>query len=1537
MIRRGFVFEERLNEAIDVPIEDEKSPSSEPRGSPRSGPVKGQDVAPVVRECTFAGFMKCNPIVFHDNEGVVELQRQFEKTESVFGISECAEGKKIKFAAATLQGPALTWWNVKNNQKQGNTRAMTTAPTDGNVSSGSLPVCERCFTRHVGQCTIKCHKCGKVGHKARYCKEKNVDTGENAQSILTCYDCGEQGHTRNRCPRKVKQEEMKEVRGRAYAIKDAEPQGPNVVTGTFLLNNRYASVLFDLGSDRSFVNTRFSSMLDIDPVKIDASYEVELAYRRVVSTNTVLEGCTLNLVNHIFKIDLMPIELDTFDVIIGIDWLVKHDAVIVCGEKVVCIPYKNKTLIVESDKGVSRLKVISCIKARKYVERGCHLFLAHVTEKKLKEKRLEDVPVIRDFPKVFLDDLPGLPPPRQVEFRIDLVPRAAPVARAPYRLAPSEMRELSVQLQELLEKGFIRPSSSPWGAPVLFVKKKDGSFRCSSVYSKIDLRSGYHQLRIKEEDIPITAFRTRYGHFEFQVMPFGMANAPAVFMDLMNRVCKPYLDKFVIVFIDDILVYSKDEEEHEKHLKIILELLKKERLYAKFSKCDFWLNSVIFLGHVIDRSGVHVDPSKIEAIKNWAAPTTPTEVRQFLILVGYYRRFIEGFSLISKPLTKLTQKYKKYEWGKDKEEAFQILKQKLCSAPILALPKGTKDFVVYCDVSLKGYGAVLIQREKVIAYASRQLKVHEENYTTHDLELGAVVFALRWRCYLYGMKCVVFTDHKSLQYILNQKELNLRQRRWPLRVRALMMTVHNDIPKQIREAQKEEMKRNNVRAENLGRLIKQIFEFRPDGTRYFGNRVWLPRLGGLRDLIIMVNVIPPNHVDDVPIVEPNQHDDVLVVPEPVLVDEDEDPEEEEFEEGDEPQEEEEYDMEVDIEEDENEPELTYPYKEVDPLNPPPPAFDSEPEDVNEVEDTIESEDETIPASVHEVGESSTAPFLREDNDGLLPGLMRRDINSLFVRSSMGHGTATMEKLVEKLGNAEEKAECKKLKKELEEARKMNEAIDVLIEDEKSPSSEPVDAVIAAERARHANVGNDARGSGPVRGQDAAPAIYECTFAGFMNECAEGKKIKFAATTLQGPALTWWNAKVATMGLKTVNQMPWTKMKQLMTAEICSIEELQRMEHEMVEPESVKVDAYIRGLTDNIKGEVTSSKPANLNEAVRMAHKLMKQKSQAKDERILEVNKRKWESFQSGNSSGKSNHKDNLRQTLQNNQKQGNARDMTTAPTDGNVGHKARYCKEKNIATGANAQPILTCYDCGEQGHTRNRCLNKVKQEETREVRGRAYAIKDVEPQGPNVVTGPFLLNNRYASVLFYSSFDRSFVDTRFSSMLNIKSVKIRASYEVELADGRVVSTNTVLKVWIGLSSTMPLSSGKKVVRIPYGNKMLVVESDKGVSRLKVISCIKARKYVERGCHLFLAHMTEKKLKEKRLEDVPVIHDFPEVFLEELPGLPPLRQVKFRIDLVPGAAPVARALYILAPSEMRELSVQLQELLEKGFIRPSLSP
>ncbi|GJS36891.1 putative reverse transcriptase domain-containing protein [Tanacetum coccineum] len=549
----------------------------------------------------------------------------------------------------------------------------------------------------------------------------------------------------------------------------------------FLLNDHHAYMLFDSGTDRSFISNTFSTLLDIIPSALDISYAVELADGRTSETNTVLRGCTLGLLGHPFNIDLMPIDLGSFDVIIGMDWLAKNHAVIVCDEKIVRIPYGNEILIVQGDKSdkekKSTLSIISCKNAQKYMEKGCQLFLAHVMVKenkdRSKEKRLEDVPTVQEFSEVFPEDLPGLPPIRQNRY---------PLPR---------IDDLFDQLQG------------------------------SSVYSKIDLRSGYHQLRVRDEDIPKTAFRTRYGHYEFQT-----------------------------------------KEEHDAHLRLILELLKKEELYAKFSKCDFWLSKVQFLGHVIDSEGIHVDPAKIESIKDWESPKTPTEIRQFLGLAGYYRRFIEGFSKIAKPMTKLTQKSVKFNWGEKEETAFQTLKQKLCSAPILALPEGSENFVVYCDASHKGLGAVLMQKEKVIAYASRQLKIHEKNYTTHDLELGAVVFALKmWRHYLYGTKCVVFTDHKSLQHILDQKELNMRQRRWlellsdydcELRYHPGKANVVADAlsrksrPKPLRV---EERREENYGTEDLCGMIKNL-KPRADKTFCLKNRSWIPCFGNLRALIM---------------------------------------------------------------------------------------------------------------------------------------------------------------------------------------------------------------------------------------------------------------------------------------------------------------------------------------------------------------------------------------------------------------------------------------------------------------------------------------------------------------------------------------------------------------------------------------------------------------------------------------------------------------------------------------------------------------
>ncbi|GJX41466.1 putative nucleotidyltransferase, ribonuclease H [Tanacetum coccineum] len=652
-------------------------------------------------------------------------------------------------------------------------------------------------------------------------------------------------------------------------------------------------LLFDSGADFSFISTEFASMLNVKPRIVNPGYVIEIADGKRVEVNRVICDCKLELGNSLFTIDLIPLGHGSFDVIVDMDWLSHNKAIIVCHEKMVEIPLEGgEALRVHGERALGLDKT---------------LMNANVGEPKMNE-----IPIVREFSDVFPEDLSGLPPQRQVEFRIELVAGAAPVARSPYRLAPSEMQELSGQLQELQDKGFIRPSHSPWGAPVLFVKKKDGSFHMcinyrelnkltvnnryllpriddlfdqlqgSRCFSKIDLRSGYHQLRVHEENIPKTAFRTMYGHFEFTVMPFGLTNAPTVFMDLMNRVCKSYLDKIVIVFIDDILIYSKSKEEHEVQLRLVLELLRKEKLYAKFSKCEFWLQEVHFLGHVVNQNGIHVDPGKIEAVKNWEAPTSPIGVCSFLGLAGYYRRFIANFSRIAKPLTLLTQKNKKYVWGAEQEGSFQLLKSKLCDAPILSLPDGVEDFVVYCDASNQGLGCVLMQRNKVIAYASRQLKIHEKNYTTHDLELGAVVFALKfWRHYLYGTKSVIYTDHKSLQHIFDQKELNMRQRRWielfsdyeceiryhpgkanvvadalsrkervkPKRVRAMAMTIHSGVKGMILAAQSEAFDQENVMNERLHGLDQQM-ERKRDGSLYFMDRIWVPLVGGMRTVIM---------------------------------------------------------------------------------------------------------------------------------------------------------------------------------------------------------------------------------------------------------------------------------------------------------------------------------------------------------------------------------------------------------------------------------------------------------------------------------------------------------------------------------------------------------------------------------------------------------------------------------------------------------------------------------------------------------------
>nr|GEY58238.1 hypothetical protein [Tanacetum cinerariifolium] len=677
--------------------------------------------------CLYKEFLACNPKEYDGKGGVVVLTRWIEKIENVQDMSGYSIDQKVKYTVGSFVGKALTWWNSQ-------IRILSQeVAVSMSWNDFKFMMIEE-FCPRMDQLR-RLRKRGNVGEPSKDKNDRDDNKRTRIRNVFATTDCRSVPRNVNpvnarnppvrSCYECGSTDHVRPACPRLNRAQGLEGNRPNQVAannggqGRENQGNQARGRAFMLGAEEAHQDLNI--VTGIEPSDLGFRYEIEIANEKLVEIDKVIKGCKLEIEGHVI------------------------DVLRVLGEK--------------PNEKMRQLK-----------------------SAKAKDKKQREIIVVRDFPEVFLDDLSGLPPVREIKFRIELILGAIPVEKSPYRFAPSKSEELSGQLKELQDKDYreLNKLTIKNRYPLPRIDNLFDQLQGSYFFSKIDLKSGYHQLRVHEDDILNTDFRTCYGHFECTAMPFGLTNAPAVFMDLMNRVCRPYLDKFVIMFIDNILIYFKTQEEHVGHLRLVLELLKKEKLYAKFSKCEFCLREVQFLGHVINDNGIHVDPSKIELVKNWKAPRTLTECKTF-------------------------------DWGEEQELEFQTLKDKLCNAVVLALPEGTKDFVVYCDASGIGLGCVLMQK-------------------------GAIVFALKiWRHYLYGTKSVKYTVCKSLQHIFSQKELNMRQCRWielfsdsdceiryylgkanvvvdvlsrkervkPKRVRAMNMILQSRIKDRILAAQKE--------------------------------------------------------------------------------------------------------------------------------------------------------------------------------------------------------------------------------------------------------------------------------------------------------------------------------------------------------------------------------------------------------------------------------------------------------------------------------------------------------------------------------------------------------------------------------------------------------------------------------------------------------------------------------------------------------------------------------------------------------------
>ncbi|XP_042404664.1 uncharacterized protein LOC121994816 [Zingiber officinale] len=718
------------------------------------------------------------------------------------------------FIEMTQQQVALEKGNEKQlSQKRGNRSQGSRAPSGGSsrpqktgqtTDGGSRP--SRGDWKDFGG--ITCFQCGSKSHARSNCPLDHA----------ICLYCKLPGHESRNCTLKAQLEAPK-VPSQGEQPSQSRPQRRYQKTQSAPLSSHQA----------------FPAQQDFHPHQPYSTYQQQpqTQYQQPVSAPPIPAQTTPGMPQPSSEV----IEMVEFDIILGMDWLAMNHATVDCGARVVTFRPPGLPSWVFFGTRSDGIAVISAMQARRLLAQGCQGYLLSMVKAGSDAlPQISDVSIVQEFPDVFPDELPGLPPKRQVEFTIELVSGTAPVSKTHYRMAPKELEELKVQLQELLDRGFICPSVSPWGAPILFVKKNDGSLRLcidhrqlnamtiknkyplphikdlfdqlkdTCVYSKIDLRSGYHQLRVGDADIPKTAFRTRYGHYEFL---------------------------FVIVFIDDILIYSRSEEEHRRHLRIVLETLRREHFYAKFSKCGFWLPSVGFLGHVVSNRGISVDPQKIEAITSWEQPKTVQEIRSFLGLAGYYRRFVEGFSSITLPLTRLTRKGEKFSWTESCEQSFQKLKRRLVTAPVLVLPSGMDGFVLFTDASYQGLGVkeLNLRQRRWMEF----LKDYDCTINYHPGKANVVADALSRK------SRGVLACHRVMvtELIQSFSELGLMKQAQIERGLLVTMVAQSSIVERIKEAQATDQHLQFLRSRVTS---GQQTEFTCDdsGILYFRGRLCVP-------------------------------------------------------------------------------------------------------------------------------------------------------------------------------------------------------------------------------------------------------------------------------------------------------------------------------------------------------------------------------------------------------------------------------------------------------------------------------------------------------------------------------------------------------------------------------------------------------------------------------------------------------------------------------------------------------------------------